>query len=320
MTATTGRNGTAPPDVLDIFAGDLQPMQVWHSNAEEDVAKWRDGIVDGYSTGFRALDHYIRLVQGELTLIAGRTSMGKTAIGMQMAFKVAQTLEREGDAGCVAVFSAEMSGRALYHRLASVVSGVNIHKLRTGKGTSQDFSAFADAMEQIRTLPIWIDDGSAPTAEIMLRRMSELHQDIPVRMMLFDFLELGGERDKSEELRVSGIVRSLKAIAKTMHIPVLALSQMNREVEKRANKMPQLSDLRSSGMLEQIADQVLMVTRPEYYVERHMTVDGIPPEDLDGIAYIQVAKNRNGPAGLCKLAFVKECSRFADIKTVPLNP
>jgi replicative DNA helicase len=137
-------------------------------------------------------------------------------------------------------------------------------------------------------------------------------------MMMFDFVELGGDRAQKEDLRISAIAHNLKGIAKTLQIPVLALSQLNRDVESRANKMPALSDLRYSGMLEQLADVVMFIMRPEYYVERAQHVD-VPQEDKQGIAYVQYAKNRNGPVGLSKLAFVKDRVMFADVQRVPLN-
>jgi len=133
--------------------------------------------------------------------------------------------------------------------------------------------------------------------------------------MMFDFLELGAreQRQSNEEQRISAIVVNLKGIAKTLDIPVIALSQLSRGVEDRANKMPMLSDLRYSGMIEQISDKVIFIMRPEYYAERGMSVDA-PAEDLKGVAYIQVAKHRNGPVGLAKLAFVKEAAKFGNLE------
>src|SRR5690606_16321038 len=143
------------------------------------------------------------------------------------------------------------------------------------------------------------------------------NEDMPVRLMMFDFVELGGDRAQKEDLRIGAIAHNLKAIAKTLQIPVVALSQLNRDVESRANKMPALSDLRYSGMLEQLADNVLFIMRPEYYVERAQHVD-VPQEDKQGIAYVQYAKNRNGPVGLAKLGFIKDRVMFGDLVRTPL--
>ena len=305
-------------NTLDIFQSDLRPMQYWHVRAQEKVDLWKQGIAEGYSTGFKTLDANARLVAGELTLLAARPSQGKTALAMQMCENLARQLQADNDPGCVAVFSAEMSGWSLYHRMAGAMAGVNIHKLRSGKGTPQEFAAFEDAMNRLRTVPIWIDDNTGPTTAQMLEQLARLNEDLPVRMMMFDFVELGGDRAQKEDLRISAIAHNLKGIAKTMEIPVLALSQLNRDVENRANKMPALSDLRYSGMLEQVADNVLFIMRPEYYVERAQSVD-VPSEDKKGIAYVQYAKNRNGPVGLAKLAFVKERVMFGDLQRDPLG-
>lgn len=300
---------------LDIFQSDLRPMQYWHVRATEKLDRWATGVPEGHSTGFKDLDAYARLVQTELTLIAARPSQGKTAMGMQMAESVAQTLQAEGDNGVVAVFSAEMSGWSLYIRMAGAMAGVNTHKLRGGKGTADELTEMRWAMDKLRTLPIWIDDNTGPTTAQMLSQLAELNQTMPVRMMLFDFVELGGDRAQKEDLRISAIAHNLKGIAKTLQIPVIALSQLSREVESRANKMPALSDLRYSGMLEQLADNVLFIMRPEYYLERGQTID-VPKEDKAGVAYLQVAKNRNGPVGLVRLAYIKERVKFGNLARV----
>jgi replicative DNA helicase len=303
---------------LDIFESDLRPMQYWHVRAQEKLNEWKQGKPEGYSTGFRNLDVWSRLVPGELTLIAARPSQGKTAIAMQMAENLARRLQRDGDNGVVAIFSAEMTGWSLYHRMAGALAGLNIHKLRMGKGTPQEYAQMEEAMSRLRTLPLWIDDNTGPTTAQMLDQLSRLTETLPVRMMLFDFVELGGDRAQREDIRISQIAHNLKGIAKTLNIPVVALSQLNRDVESRASKMPQLSDLRYSGMLEQLADVVLFIMRPEYYVERAMQVD-CPEGDKTGIAYAQFAKNRNGPVGLARLAYVKERIMFADLERVELN-
>ncbi len=303
---------------LDIFQSDLRPMQYWHVRAQEKVDQWKQGIPEGKSTGFRTLDNLSRLVATELTLIAARPSQGKTALAMQIAENVAKQIQDEGDNGCVAVFSAEMSGWSLYHRMAGALANVNTHTLRNGKGKPEEFAKLEEAMRRLRTVPIWIDDNTGPTTGQMLDQLSRLHETIPVRMMVFDFVELGGDRAQKEDLRISAIAHNLKGIAKTLQIPVVALSQLNRDVETRANKMPTLSDLRYSGMLEQLADVVMFIMRPEYYVERAQAID-VPQEDKQGVAYIQYAKNRNGPVALAKLAYVKDRVMFAELAKDPLG-
>ncbi len=303
---------------LDIFQSDLRPMQYWHVRAQEKVDAWKQGVPEGYSTGFKTLDSYCRLIPGELSLLAARPSQGKTALAMQIVESVARQLQQDGDHGCVAVFSAEMSGWSLYHRTAGAMAGVNIHKLRSGKGTPQEFVAFEESMARLRTVPIWIDDNTGPTTGQMLDQLSRLNETIPVRMMMFDFVELGGDRAQKEDLRIGAIAHNLKGIAKTLQIPVMALSQLNRDVENRSNKMPQLSDLRYSGMLEQLADVVMFLMRPEYYVERAQAID-VPQEDKSGIAYLQYAKQRNGPVGLAKLAYIKDRVMFGELAKDPMG-
>jgi len=233
---------------------------------------------------------------------------------MQIAENVARRIASEKTNETVAVFSAEMSGTELYIRMTSALAGVNAHKLRNGKGTKDEFASFKDAKNRLRTLPIWIDDGNRPTTNSMLAQIERLNETNRVKLMVFDFLELGGESAQKEDIRISTIAQNLKALAKTLGIPVIALSQLNRDVDKRANKIPELSDLRYSGMLEQIADKVAFIMRPEYYLERNMTVADIPTEDERGVAYVLIAKNRNGPVGLTKLAFVKDRSMFANLE------
>lgn len=305
--------------MIDIFASDLRPMQYWDVQVDDKLAQWEAGIVEGFSTGFKSLDAYMRLIDTEFTLLAARPSQGKTSLAMQIAENVSRKIIADKTGETVAVFSAEMSGTELYIRMSSALAGVNSHKLRNGHGQPDEFTRFRDAKSKLRTLPIWIDDGSRPTTASMLAQIERLNETNPVKMMLFDFLELGGDNAAKEDIRISTIAQNLKAIAKTLKIPVIALSQLNRDADKRANKMPELADLRYSGMLEQIADKVVFLMRPEYYLERQMTVTDIPVEDEKGVAYILIAKNRNGPVGLTKLAFIKERAAFGDLQRVPVN-
>jgi replicative DNA helicase len=297
------------PEEIELFKNDLRPMPYWAMLAEDKLARWAAGEAEGYSTGFATLDKYFRLVEGEMTVIAARPSQGKTILGMQIAENVARTLTD----GCVAVFSAEMTGWALTVRMAGSLAGVNTHKLRMGQGEPADMGKLRAALQELKRLPIWIDDGSAPTTKSMLEQLMDLNATNPIRMMLFDFMELGGDRGQTEELRVGAIAIGLKDIAKRLGIPVVALSQLNRGVEDRANKMPGLSDLRYSGQVEQVADVVAFIMRPEYYAERGMTIQVDDKNDLRGVAYISIGKNRHGPVGNVKLAFVKQLSKFGEL-------
>jgi len=177
-----------------ILIAGLRPMNYWAVQVEDKIEQWRSGKPDGRSTGFKTLDAYFRLIDSELALIAARPSMGKTALAMQIAENVARQLQAEDDPGCVAVFSAEMSGVELTIRMAGALSGVNTHGLRNGKGTKEELTRFAEANRLLRDLPIWIDDASGPTTASMLMQLSKLMETIPVRLMLFDFVELGGRK------------------------------------------------------------------------------------------------------------------------------
>lgn len=305
---------------VDLFEDDLRPMQYWHDRLSEQLANWKTGKAEGYTTGFDAIDSLTRLYPSEMMLIAARPSMGKTQLAVQLAANVARSLVGDADPGCVALFSAEMSGTSVYARMATMECGIASSKLRNGEGTQQEYANFEDAMMRVRRLPLWMDDASGPSTNYMLERLEELHATNPVRMMVFDFVELARDAGGSKEERVSKIAEHLKAIAKKLQIPVLVLSQLNREVEARSNKMPQLSDLRGSGMLEQLADQVLFIMRPEYYIERGQSVTDLHAEtDRQGVAYVIVAKNRNGEVGSRKLAWVKERAMFADLERTELN-
>lgn len=296
-------------DEMKLFENDLRPMPYWTMIAENKLAKWARGEAEGYSTGFAELDKYFRLVNSEMITIAARPSMGKTILGMQMAENVAHQI----DSGCIAIFSAEMTGWSLVVRMAGAMSGVNTHKMRMGQGDPDDMRKLQSALSEIKRLPIWIDDGSSPSTKNMLSQLEDLHKTNPIRMMLFDFMELGGDRAQSEELRVGTIAIGLKDIAKKLNIPVVALSQLNRGVEDRANKMPGLADLRYSGQVEQVSDVVAFIMRPEYYAERGMTIQVDDKNDLKGVAYISIGKNRQGPVGNVKMAFVKQLNKFADL-------
>lgn len=298
---------------MNIFESNLQPMRYFAMKAKEKLAKWEQGIPEGLSTGFKSLDPYLMLEPDTYTIIAARPSMGKTALGMQIIRNVAQDLQASNEKGVCAVFSAEMSGRQLAIRMASEMCGINSHMLRLGKGSSDSFTKVKNQLDEIESLPIWIDDGSAPSTKIMLQRLDQLNQEMPVRCMLFDFVELGGDEGSTEELRISSIHKSLKAIAKTLHIPVIGLCQVSREVEKTTTKIPQMQHLRYSGMAEQVMDKGVTLMRPEYYTERGDTVSDVESGMEKGTAYANVIKFRDGPVGGVWLAYRKEYAQFGDL-------
>lgn len=305
-------------DLIDLWESDLRPFQYWSGQARLKIEQWEAGEAGGFSTGFTSIDAYSRLNGGDLVVIAARPSQGKTAFAMQIARNVAANLKQSEGRGVVAVFSAEMPGWSLVLRLAAASAGVSVHELSQGRGTPEDYQKLKNAVRDNHTLEIWIDDNSGPTSDQMLDQLSRLNTTMGVRLMVFDFMELSGDSARSENLRLGQIAHNLKAIAKTLDIPVIAISQLNRDVDSRANKIPALSDLRYSGMIEQLADVVLFIVRPEYYVERGLHID-CSPEDKQGIANVYISKNRNGPVGSVRLGFDKERIRFGDLVRVPLS-
>lgn len=309
-------------------AGDtLKPIESIMQDVMQDMQSWKDGVSqDGLSTGFVDLDKIMRLNPGELILCAARPSMGKSALAMAIAENVANS-----NAGNVLVFSAEMTARSLAHRMVASRASVNAHRLRTNAAGHDEFDAAFTAALELSQLPIYIDESSSITTEQMYYRAAMIHAKSPVALIIFDFVELGadetGKRNDGEEQRISAIARGLKAIAKNLGVPVLALSQLNRDCEKRLDKLPMLADLRYSGMLEQIADVVLFIMRPEYYISRQMKcflddtigklhyTDGKHPHS-QGVAYIMVAKQRNGPTGRVNLAYMAKYTKFASLVTM----
>ena len=300
---------------IDLFDTDLRPMQYWAVKAEDKLDQWAAGHAEGMSTGFKTIDENFNLVDGELITIAARPSMGKTIFGVQVAENVAKQIQAEGRNECVAFFSAEMTGESIAHRMAGALGGVSVHKLRKGKGSPDEYTQMKDALRKIKTLPFWMDDGSAPTTKAMFEKLGRLTDTIDVRLMLFDFLELGGDRGAdTEELRIGQIIIALKDIAKALRIPVIALSQVNRDVENRANKMPTLADLRRSGQIEQVSDVVAFIMRPQYYADRGMNVEVVNAQDLNNIAYISIAKNRHGPVENVRMYFDGVQGKFGDLE------
>jgi replicative DNA helicase len=286
----------------------------------QDIAKWQRGEGEaGLSTGFVDLDRIMRLMPSELVLLAARPSMGKTALAMQIAENVA----RANMDKTVVIFSAEMSDQSLSLRMASSSAGVNAHRISSQVADPDEYKRILDATERFADVKIWIDDSSSISTEQMYYRTAMMHAQQPVSAVIFDFVELGSDstqkRGDGEEQRISAIARGLKAIAKNLKIPVLALSQLSRQVESRADKMPVLSDLRYSGMLEQIADVVAFMMRPEYYKKRQQECFMEHEEHADGVCYVTIAKNRNGPVGRVNLSFIERYTRFRNLERVELN-
>ena len=268
--------------------------------------------VTGVPSGFYDLDEMTAGFQkADFVVIAGRPSMGKTSFAMNIADYVA-VRARGKERQTVAVFSLEMSKESLVQRLLCSLAKVDIHKVRRGYASAAEYKALQAAAAQLHEAPIYIDDTAAISILEMRAKARRLVSEQPLGMIVVDYLQLirGPNNAENRQQEISSISRSLKALAKELQVPVLALSQLSRAVETRGgNKRPLLSDLRESGAIEQDADVVLFVYRPEVYET--------DPSKMDGKAEIIIAKQRNGPTGSVDLAFLKECTRFESLRDVP---
>ena len=256
--------------------------------------------VTGIPTGYKDLDMMTSGLQpGDLIIIAGRPSMGKTSLALNICEYVSV------DTGLpTAVFSMEMASTQLVSRLIGSVGKLNQHKMRTGQLDDNDWEKLSYALGQLNEAPIFIDEGSALNPYEVRARARRLHKQCGrLGLIVIDYLQLMGSAGSTENraTEISEISRSLKALAKELNVPVIALSQLNRSVEQRPDKRPVMSDLRESGAIEQDADVIMFIYRDEVY----------NPETPDkGIAEIILAKQRNGPVGRVKLTFLGEYTKF----------
>ena len=261
-----------------------------------------EGYVTGVPTDFTDFDRLTAGLQpSDLVIIAGRPSMGKTAFALNIGYNAAKKTQKG-----VAVFSLEMSKQQLGIRLLGLDSGINATKLRTGYLRDKDWEGLTDSANRLSELPIFIDDSSGISVLGMKAKCRRLKKRYDLCLVIVDYLQLiqGRSSAESRQLEISEISRMLKALAKDLNVPVLALSQLNRKVEDRPNKKPQLADLRESGAIEQDADVIAFIYRDEVY----------HPENAENrnIAEIIIGKQRNGPTGFFKLTFLKERTLFKD--------
>ena len=261
------------------------------------------GTVTGLSTGFVDLDNLTTgLHGGELVIIAGRPSMGKTALAMNIAESCAVDQNK-----AVAIFSMEMGSEQIVTRLLGSVAKVDQQKMRTGKMDDDDWAKIANGLGRLNEAPLFIDEGSALNSYELRARARRLDRSIEggLGLIVVDYIQLmsplGGPQGENRATEISEISRSLKSLAKELNIPVIALSQLNRNVDSRPDKIPQMSDLRESGAIEQDADVIMFIYRQVVYSK--------DPAD-EGIAEIIVAKQRSGPIKDIKLTFVGEHTRF----------
>lgn len=261
----------------------------------------------GLPSGFKDLDDMTTgLYGGDFVILAARPSMGKTSLAMNVAMNVA----RAGK-GAVAVFSLEMSAKQLVRRMVSTISGVPTQALKKSNLANRDYQKLADACEELYSLPLMIDDTSDISALEMRGKCRRLKADHGLAMVVVDYLQLmrGSRKSENRTQEVSDIARALKSLAKELDVPVMALSQLNRGVESRPDKRPQLSDIRESGSIEAEADLVMFIYRDAYYRAKE---EDVGPQNADEaeVAEIIVGKHRNGPTGVRLLGFQRAYTRF----------
>ncbi len=306
-----------------------------------EAAFKRDGKIAGIATHLDDLDHKLGgLHKSDLVILAGRPSMGKTSLATNIAYNAAAACRREVqedgskksvEGAVVAFFSLEMSAEQLATRIIAERTGISSHKFRSGELEAQDFDKIRDAVAELQNLPLHIDDTGGLSISQLAARARRLHRTLGLDLIIIDYLQLitsaGGKSSDNRVQEITQISMALKALAKDLDVPVIALSQLSRQVEQRDDKRPQLSDLRESGSIEQDADVVMFVFRESYYLERtEPQADPGDPnssekwarwrERMDqvyGTAEVIIGKQRHGPIGKVMLAFDANVTRFGNL-------
>jgi len=284
-----------------------------------------EGIV-GVPTGLTDLDSRLGgLHKQDLIIIAGRPSMGKTALATNIAFHAAKNIEKKGLKSSVAFFSLEMSSEQLSTRILSEQSRIRSNDIRRGKVSEKEFENFIETSKNIFELPLYIDETPAITIAAISNRSRRIKRLFGLELIVVDYIQLmrsSGRKEYNRVQEISEITQGLKALAKELNVPVLALSQLSRQVEQRDNKKPQLSDLRESGSIEQDADVVMFVYREAYYLEnKEPTLGSIEHaewqqkmDEISRLAEIMIGKQRHGPTGNVKLEFEAMYTKFKDLE------
>ena len=291
----------------------------------------RKGRLAGVTTGFIALDKILAGLQApDLIILAGCTSMGKTALATNIACSAAEAWQKTGDEGAVVgFFSLEMSAEQLATRILADKSGISTDDMRKGKVSGDGYKKLVKINSELQELPLFIDDTPGLTVAALRTRARRMKRQHGLGLIIIDYLQFiqagshRGTQSRYEE--ITGISRGLKALAKELEVPVLALSQLSRAPESRRNKRPQLSDLRDSGSIEQDADVVMFIYRDEYYLRREKPKEGSKDylakylewqQRMDKVrnkTEINVAKQRNGPVDTCELFFAGDFTRFGNL-------
>ena len=313
--------GTALTEAIDMAAAAYQ----------------RDGGLSGISCGLKDIDDKLGGLQAsDLIIIAARPAMGKTTLATNIAYQVANDYRAEHnadgtvkvlDGAVVAFFSLEMSAEQLATRIISEQAGISSELIRRGKIDEGEFHRIVEVSQALQSLPLYIDATGGLTISQVAARARRLKRQRGLGLIIVDYLQLlAGSFRRAAEGRVqevSEITTSLKALAKELNVPILALSQLSRQVENRDDKRPQLADLRESGSIEQDADVVMFIYREEYYLSRKEPRAGTPEhfewqeemEKATGITDIIIGKQRHGPTGTVHLQFDAKLTRFSNLIT-----
>ncbi|MDQ4135379.1 MAG: replicative DNA helicase [Pseudomonadota bacterium] len=294
----------------------------------------REGKLSGISTGLRDLDRMLGGLQpSDLVILAARPAMGKTSLATNIAFNIADAYrgEKQPDGsiktvngGIVGFFSLEMSAEQLATRVIAEQAGVPSYKIRRGDIREEDFYKITEAARKMQTIPFYIDQTGGISIAQLTARARRLKRQRGLDFLVIDYLQLLSGSSKRSDNRVqelTEITTGLKALAKELNVPILALSQLSRQVESRDDKRPQLSDLRESGSIEQDADVVMFIYRDEYYLKNKEPKPGTEEyfkwqtemDQVHGRAEVIIGKQRHGPTGTVQLAFQADVTRFADL-------
>ena len=332
---------TKPDDIIEETERDLyqisekgsmqQHVKTFENSLTEAIelarkAFEKDSSVVGLSSEFRDLDAKLGgFHPSDLIIIAGRPSMGKTSLATNIAFNIAKNAEKSQEKNSsVLFFSLEMSSEQLARRILSEQAKISSNDIRKGNLTENDLDNLVSVSKNILEIPLFIDDTPAVNISTLASRARRLKRTNGLGVIVIDYLQLvrpgKTSRNESRVLEISEITQGLKALAKEMNIPIIALSQLSRQVEQREDKKPQLSDLRESGSIEQDSDVVMFIYREEYYLERNAPSPGTAEfiewqqkmDEIHGQADLLIMKQRHGPTGNIKLSFEPKFTRFGN--------
>ncbi|WP_208438706.1 replicative DNA helicase [Bartonella grahamii] len=295
------------------------------------AAKKRSSRLSGIATHIKTLDEKMGGLQAsDLIILAGRPAMGKTSLATNIAFNIANACKRDNsqanEGGIVGFFSLEMSSEQLATRIISEQIKVSSSDMRRGNISEEQFARIIHAMRSLQTIPLYIDQTGGVSLAQLSARARRLKRQHGLDVLIIDYIQLmtsGSKRSLENRVQeITAITTGLKALAKELNIPIIALSQLSRQVENRTDKRPQLSDLRESGSIEQDADIVLFVYREEYYLKNEEPKEGTAEyskwqeamEQAKGKAEVIIAKQRHGPTGIVPLAFQSDFTRFSDLE------